>query len=90
MTTNIMRAEPRSDNPCPFTTALAAYRAAQQRVDRRATRLTRQAYGASIKRLVATPTPTIAALAHKLAASDPFGLDHHAAILADARRLAGL
>lgn len=90
MTTNTMRAMRRSDNPCPFTAALAAYRDAERRVDRRPTRRTRQAYGASIERLVATPAPTIAALAHKLAASDPFGFDHHAAILADARRLAGL
>ena len=76
--------------PCPFNMALAQLRRAERQAMRDPTPNARAIYGASVDRLIHTPAPTIAGLAAKLAAADPFGLEHHSALLADARRLAGL
>ena len=76
--------------PCPFDNALAQLHRAELRASRSSNPTARAAYAVSVERLINTPAPDIAALAQKLAAADPFGLEHHAALLADARRLAGL
>ena len=44
----------------------------------------------NMARLIDTPAPDVAGLAAKMALADPFDLDHHAALSADAHRLAAL
>ena len=47
-------------------------------------------YQRAIDRLLAAPAPDLAGPASKLETADPLNLDHFAAIVADARRLAAL
>lgn len=72
-------------NPAPFAAALDAVAHTERFLPQ-----TGPMYRRAVQRLINTPAPDIAALAAKIGAADPFDLDHHAAILADARRLAGL
>lgn len=50
----------------------------------------RAAHRQNMARLIETPAPDVAGLAAKLELADPMDLDHHAALSADARRLAAL
>lgn len=76
--------------PARFNLALAAFRSASHRVSARSSRSSRAMYSRSVDRLLALPAPNVLGLAAKMEAIDPFDLDQFEAVLADARRLAGL
>jgi uncharacterized membrane protein len=90
MATRFIAPHPQPANPTAFRKALAAFNQADRALDRRQTDATRSAYRRSVRRLLDIPAPDVAALAAKLSVVDPFNLDDHVDLVADARRLAGL
>jgi len=78
-----------SANPA-FTAALRALDRADRALDLVGGVHAMNRHAAALARVMAIPAPDVAGLAAKLAAADPISFEHHEAVLADARRLAGV
>lgn len=90
MATHCIAAHAPRTNLTAFRNALASFEQADHAVEAQPTDANRVVYRRSLHRLLQIPSPDVAGLATKLAIADPFDLDEYYAIVADARRLAGL